>query len=67
MTAEPDPRRSPHVRRLLGAYVLGALTDAETGAVARHLWACGSCAAHRARLAQAASLLSLLTEDDLLE
>jgi len=67
MTADPDLRSSPHVRRLLGAYVLDALTDTETGAVTRHLRICGSCAAHCAELAQAASSLALLTEDDLRE
>ncbi|MFF9349149.1 zf-HC2 domain-containing protein [Streptomyces sp. NPDC014734] len=65
MTA--DPREGPHVRQLLGAYVLDALTAAETGAVTRHLGTCDSCAADYVEVAQAASLLALLDGDELLE
>ncbi|MER6501413.1 zf-HC2 domain-containing protein [Streptomyces sp. NPDC001455] len=65
MTA--DPRESPHVRRLLGAYVLDALAVDETGMVTRHLRTCDACAADYVEVAQAASLLALLTEDDLPE
>lgn len=62
-----ETRESPHVRRLLGAYVLDALTPEEAGAVTRHLRTCGACAAAHGEIAQAASLLALLTEDDLPE
>ncbi|MEU9762265.1 zf-HC2 domain-containing protein [Streptomyces sp. NPDC047985] len=55
------------MRRLLGAYVLDALTADETGTVARHLRTCDGCAADDVEVAQAASLLALLTEDDLPE
>ncbi|MFI9628961.1 zf-HC2 domain-containing protein [Streptomyces sp. NPDC052042] len=62
-----DPRKGPHVRQLLGAHVLDALTPDETGAVVRHLRTCDVCAADYVEVAQAASLLALLSEDDLSE
>ncbi|MFB7918259.1 zf-HC2 domain-containing protein [Streptomyces sp. NPDC056061] len=65
MTA--DPRNGPHVRQSLGAYVLDALTAAETRAVARHLGRCDSCAADYVEVAQAAPLLALLDGDELFE
>lgn len=65
MTA--DPAEGPHMRHLLGAYVLDALPADEAHAVARHLRTCDRCAADYAAVAEAADLLSLLTEEDLLE
>ncbi|MFI6950107.1 zf-HC2 domain-containing protein [Streptomyces sp. NPDC050422] len=65
MTA--DPGEGPHMRQLLGAYVLHALPDAEAFRVARHLQDCDRCAADYAAVVEAADLLSLLTEEDLLE
>ncbi|THA71128.1 zf-HC2 domain-containing protein [Streptomyces sp. A0958] len=65
MTA--DPGEGPHMRQLLGAYVLDALPDTEARTVARHLRSCGRCAADYAAVAEAAELLALLREKDLLE
>lgn len=65
MTA--DPGEGPHMRRLLGAYVLDALPAPEALEVSRHLRSCHSCAADYAALAEAAALLALLSEEDLLE
>ncbi|MFD5040829.1 zf-HC2 domain-containing protein [Streptomyces sp. NPDC058378] len=65
MTA--DRGEEPHVRQLLGAYVLDALDDDESGPVARHLQRCGACAAAYVEVAEAVSLLALLNLDDLLE
>jgi hypothetical protein len=39
-----DPGDDPHVRPLLGAYVLDALDAEETCRVARHLQGCDGCA-----------------------
>ncbi|MEU6014259.1 zf-HC2 domain-containing protein [Streptomyces sp. NPDC047515] len=65
MTA--DPGEGPHVRQLLGAYVLDALAADETRMVSRHLQSCDRCAADYVEVAEAASLLALLSVDDLLE
>ncbi|MFJ8862264.1 zf-HC2 domain-containing protein [Streptomyces sp. NPDC102451] len=65
MTAERGD--DPHVRQLLGAYVLDALEADECGPVARHLQRCGACAAAYVEVAEAVSLLALLNLDDLLE
>ncbi|MDX3432071.1 zf-HC2 domain-containing protein [Streptomyces sp. NBC_01696] len=65
MTA--DRGEEPHVRQLLGAYVLDALEDGESAPVARHLQRCGACAAAYVEVAEAVSLLALLNLDDLLE
>ncbi|WP_405901143.1 zf-HC2 domain-containing protein [Streptomyces sp. NBC_00727] len=65
MTA--DPGEGPHVRQLLGAYVLDALTAGEARTVARHLRGCDRCAADYAATTEAAELLALLREEDLLE
>ncbi|MDQ0792460.1 zf-HC2 domain-containing protein [Streptomyces sp. B1I3] len=65
MTA--DRGDEPHVVRLLGGYVLGALAAEETGPVARHLQRCDGCAAAYVEVAEAVCLLSLLDEEDLLE
>ncbi|MFF9508440.1 zf-HC2 domain-containing protein [Streptomyces sp. NPDC014724] len=65
MTA--DPGEGPHVRQLLGAYVLDALTAEETRTVSRHLQSCDRCAADYVEAAEAVSLLALLSVDDLLE
>ncbi|MFD4029367.1 zf-HC2 domain-containing protein [Streptomyces sp. NBC_01102] len=65
MTA--DHGDDPHVRQLLGAYVLDALSAEETGPVARHLQRCDTCAAAYVEVADAVSLLALLDEEDLLE
>ncbi|MFE8005901.1 zf-HC2 domain-containing protein [Streptomyces sp. NPDC057418] len=65
MTA--DRGDAPHVRHLLGAYVLDALSAEETGPVSRHLQRCDACAAAYVEVADAVSLLALLDEEDLLE
>ncbi|MFE9816153.1 zf-HC2 domain-containing protein [Streptomyces sp. NBC_00236] len=65
MTGHPE--EGPHMRQLLGAYVLDALPAAEACTVARHLQNCDRCAADYAAVAEAAALLPLLTEEDLLE
>ncbi|MER5276660.1 zf-HC2 domain-containing protein [Streptomyces sp. NPDC002809] len=65
MTA--DPGEEPHMRQLLGAYVLDALPAAETRTVARHLQSCDRCAADYVAVAEAAALLPLLSEEDLLD
>ncbi|WP_328885558.1 zf-HC2 domain-containing protein [Streptomyces sp. NBC_00316] len=64
MTA--DPGEGPHVRQLLGAYVLDALTAGETRRVCRHLRHCDGCSADYVEVAEAAALLALLDEEDLL-
>jgi anti-sigma factor RsiW len=56
----------PHIRSLLGAYVLRALTPEEHGRVAAHLNRCGRCAAAYAEVADAPALLAFLEEEDLL-
>ncbi|MEV3951129.1 zf-HC2 domain-containing protein [Streptomyces halstedii] len=65
MTAERGA--DPHVRELLGAYVLDALSAVESGPVARHLQRCDACAAAYVEVADAVCLLALLDEEDLLE
>ncbi|MFB6813849.1 zf-HC2 domain-containing protein [Streptomyces sp. NPDC056347] len=65
MTA--DPGEGTHVRHVLGAYVLDALTAGETREVSRHLQSCDRCAADYVAAAEAVSLLALLREEDLLE
>ncbi|MFE9725802.1 zf-HC2 domain-containing protein [Streptomyces sp. NPDC005794] len=65
MTA--DRGDGPHVRLLLGAYVLDALEADESCSVARHLQRCGACASAYVEVADAVSLLALLHADDLLE
>ncbi|MGW6099598.1 zf-HC2 domain-containing protein [Streptomyces sp. NPDC055157] len=64
MTA--DPGEGPHVRQLLGAYVLDALTPGETRRVCHHLRGCDGCAADYVEVAEAAALLGLVSEEDLL-
>ncbi|MEU8706530.1 zf-HC2 domain-containing protein [Streptomyces sp. NPDC048565] len=65
MTA--DRGDDPHVRQLLGAYVLDALEADECRSVARHLQRCEACAEDYVEVAEAVSLLALLNMDDLLE
>lgn len=55
-----------HVRKLLGAYVLGALAPDEDRRVAEHLDGCDACAAAYLEVADTPSLLALFDEDDLL-
>ncbi|MFE3516700.1 zf-HC2 domain-containing protein [Streptomyces sp. NPDC059166] len=62
-----DQGDDPHVRPLLGAYVLDALDEEESGPVARHIQRCPVCAEAYVEVAEAASLLGLLQVDDLLE
>jgi hypothetical protein len=47
------------LRPLLGAYVLGALSEEETALVREHLRGCQACAAEQARLAPLPGLLTL--------
>ncbi|MET9593913.1 zf-HC2 domain-containing protein [Streptomyces sp. NPDC006516] len=56
-----------HVRQLLGAYVLDALAADESVLVAGHLQRCEPCAAAYVEVADAVSLLALLSVEDLLE
>ncbi|WP_072488947.1 zf-HC2 domain-containing protein [Streptomyces atratus] len=65
MTA--DPGEGPHMRHVLGAYVLDALNAGETRTVSCHLQSCDRCAADYVEVAEAVSLLALLREEDLLE
>ncbi|MER5550541.1 zf-HC2 domain-containing protein [Streptomyces sp. NPDC002793] len=65
MTAERGD--GPHVRQMLGAYVLDALEEDETASVARHLQRCGACAAAYVEVVDAVSLLAMLSAEDLLE
>ncbi|MEV8229188.1 zf-HC2 domain-containing protein [Streptomyces sp. NPDC079167] len=65
MTA--DRGDGPHVRQLLGVYVLDALETDESGEVARHLQRCEACAAAYVEVAEAVSLLAQLNVEDLLE
>ncbi|MFF3260331.1 zf-HC2 domain-containing protein [Streptomyces sp. NPDC002932] len=65
MTAEPG--KGPHMRQRLGAYVLDALPAPEALEVSRHLRDCDLCAADYVAVAEAAALLPLLSEEDLLE
>jgi anti-sigma factor RsiW len=58
--------REPHVRTLLGAYVLGALTPEEERRVAGHLACCDRCGAAYLEVADTPSLLAFFDEDDLL-
>ncbi|MFJ9884662.1 zf-HC2 domain-containing protein [Streptomyces sp. NPDC091287] len=62
-----DPGDDPHVRLLLGAYVLDALDAEETGRVARHLRGCDGCARVYVEVAEASALLALLRAEDLRE
>ncbi|MFE7459179.1 zf-HC2 domain-containing protein [Streptomyces sp. NPDC057554] len=61
------PGDDPHVRLLLGAYVLDALDADETCRVARHLRRCDGCARDYAAVAEASALLALLRAEDLRE
>ncbi|MFJ6608955.1 zf-HC2 domain-containing protein [Streptomyces sp. NPDC091289] len=62
-----DPGDDPHVRLLLGAYVLDALDDGEACRVARHLQGCDACARVYVEVAEASALLALLRAEDLRE
>ncbi|MFD3652788.1 zf-HC2 domain-containing protein [Streptomyces sp. NPDC058620] len=65
MTA--DRAEVPHVRQLLGAYVLDALAAGECVRVSRHLQHCDSCAGAYVEVAEASAILGLLDVEDLLE
>ncbi|MEU0623160.1 zf-HC2 domain-containing protein [Streptomyces rubiginosohelvolus] len=62
-----DPGDDPHVRPLLGAYVLDALDAEEACRVARHLQCCDGCARVYVEVAEASALLALLRAEDLRE
>ncbi|MET8935982.1 zf-HC2 domain-containing protein [Streptomyces rubiginosohelvolus] len=62
-----DPGDDPHVRPLLGAYVLDALDAEEACRVARHLQGCDGCARVYVEVAEASALLALLRAEDLRE
>lgn len=62
-----DPGDDPHVRQLLGAYVLDALAEDEACRVSGHLQLCDGCAAVYVEVAEASALLALLSEEDLLD
>jgi anti-sigma factor RsiW len=61
------PTEGFHVQMLLGAYVLGALSPDEDLRVSVHLQSCDVCTADYLELAEVPSLLSALSEEDLLE
>ncbi|KOG10274.1 hypothetical protein ADK34_35670 [Streptomyces viridochromogenes] len=63
----PPTGGSSHVRMLLGAYVLGALSAEEDRSVAEHLWHCEECGAEYLEMTETQSLLSLFSEADLLD
>ncbi|MFJ4191870.1 zf-HC2 domain-containing protein [Kitasatospora sp. NPDC089509] len=54
-----------HVRLLLGAYLLGALTPQEDERVARHLPDCPTCTAEYFELSDMTALLAMVGEADL--
>ncbi|WP_103507230.1 zf-HC2 domain-containing protein [Streptomyces sp. SM13] len=62
-----DPGDDPHVRLLLGAYVLDALEAEEACRVARHLQGCDACTRVYVEVAEASALLALLRAEDLRE
>ncbi|MFJ2022216.1 zf-HC2 domain-containing protein [Streptomyces sp. NPDC087897] len=62
-----DPGVDPHVRLLLGAYVLDALDAGEACRVARHLQGCDGCARLYMEVAEASALLALVRTEDLRE
>ncbi|MGW8888752.1 zf-HC2 domain-containing protein [Streptomyces sp. NPDC055749] len=62
-----DRADGPHVRQLLGAYVLDALAAAECATVSRHLQCCDGCAGAYVEVAEASAMLGLLNAEDLLE
>jgi anti-sigma factor ChrR (cupin superfamily) len=53
-----------HVRKLLGAYVLGGLSAREASQVAAHLRQCAQCRAEHSELACVPSWLDLLSASD---
>jgi predicted anti-sigma-YlaC factor YlaD len=57
--------RGGHVRLLLGAYLLGGLTEPQEVAVRAHLERCERCRAEHDELACVPSWLDLLTREDL--
>ncbi|MFG2881438.1 anti-sigma factor family protein [Streptomyces sp. NPDC048297] len=57
----------PHVRLLLGAYVLGGLTAGEERQASGHLQVCDACRTEYLELVEVQGLLSLITEADLLD
>jgi anti-sigma factor RsiW len=62
-----SPSGSSHVRLLLGAYVLGALSEEENRRTAAHLGECAACRAEYLDMAEVPDLLAMFTEADLLE
>ena len=54
-------------RLLLGAYVLSVLPPEEERSVAEHVQECAECGAEYLDMTEAQQLLSLITEDDLLD
>jgi anti-sigma factor RsiW len=62
-----SPSGNSHVRVLLGAYVLGALSEEEDRRVALHLRDCAGCGAEYLEMADVPDLLAMFTEADLLE
>jgi anti-sigma factor RsiW len=57
----------PHVRLLLGAYVLGCLTPEEDRQTSGHLQLCDACRVEYLEMVEAQNVLSLITEADLLD
>ncbi|MEV7427397.1 MULTISPECIES: zf-HC2 domain-containing protein [unclassified Streptomyces] len=64
-SADGADESGPHVRSLLGAYVLEALGPEEDRRVADHLAGCDPCGAAYLEVADTPSLLAFLDEDDL--
>ncbi|MGW2561399.1 zf-HC2 domain-containing protein [Streptomyces sp. NPDC001514] len=51
----------------LGAYVMGALDPADDALVSAHLGQCAECRAAYLDIAEVPSMLTLFTEEDLLD
>lgn len=53
-----------HVELLLGAYLMGGLSDEDVAAVRAHLEVCGDCKAEHDELAPVSCWLSMLRDED---
>ncbi len=56
-----------HVREELGLYVLGTFPKSESLALQAHLAHCGACVDDLDPVSSAASVLAMVTDDDLAE
>lgn len=60
----PAERPCDHVQILLGAYVLGGLSEGEESSVRAHLNRCPQCCAEHRELAAVPGWLDLLDDDE---